>query len=324
MGKGLSFGLGVTLYSFNVEYYTYKYTMEELLELVGSLGPAQGVEVVGPQMIRSFPEWSDEFEKRFKNAVEKYDLRPTCYGAYPDPQRITGRWLTREEQSEYLKTQIRNASKLGFPVIRMVATKDLLADLVPYAEKYNVKMGIEIHAPMMIENKGQMIDMIKKVDSPYLGIIPDCGAFCRTPADVYINRFLDQGVPRDIVNKIIEMWKAKIPEVEMRAEIGKMGGDELAMMMMTESHTYFGHSDPKSMLAVMPYIVHIHGKFFNINENGYESAVRYPEIIATLQEAKYSHYMSCEYEGHHWVPYGDSLAQIKGLQALIRRQVENN
>ena len=324
MGKELSFGLGVTLYSFNVEHYTYKYTMEELLELVGSLGPAQGVELIGPQMIRSFPECSDEFEKRFKNAVEKYDLRPTCYGGYPDPQRVFGRWLTREEQSEYVKAQIRCASKLGFRVIRIGCTKDLFVELVPYAEKYDVKMGIEIHAPMSIENSGEMIDLIKKINSPYFGIIPDCGAFCSTPGDVYINRFLEQGVPQNIVNKIIEMWNARISEGEMRAEIGNMGGDELAMMMATESHMYFGHSDPKSMLAVMPYIVHMHGKFYNINENGEESSVRYPEIVATLQEANYSHYISCEYEGHHWVPYGDSLSQIKGVQSLIRQLAEKN
>lgn len=142
------FKLGVTLYSFNVEYYLYRNTIDELMEKISLLGPNQGVEIVAPQFIRGFPELPKEFEFRFKRLAERYGLVPTSYGAYGDPQRFTGREMTHEEKSDYLKTQIRSAAKLGFPIIRVQFTEPVFTELVAYAEKMNVKMGIEIHAPM--------------------------------------------------------------------------------------------------------------------------------------------------------------------------------
>ena len=71
MAAKLPFRLGVTLYSFNIEFYTYKRTFEDLIEKVTSLGPDQGIEVVAPQMDRGYPSLSPEFEHRFKNAPSK-------------------------------------------------------------------------------------------------------------------------------------------------------------------------------------------------------------------------------------------------------------
>lgn len=115
MNNMAAISLGVTLHSFSVEYYTYRYTMEDCMAEVGSLGPGTGVELVGPQMIRGFPDLPGDFEQRFTHAVEKYDLRPTAYGGYGDAQRGTGTWASREEQLDYLKRQIRAARRLGFP-----------------------------------------------------------------------------------------------------------------------------------------------------------------------------------------------------------------
>src|SRR3974390_3534091 len=80
------FHLGVTLYSFNDEFYHYKYSFHDCMEKAGSLGPGTGLELVGPQMINSWPEFSLEFERTFKDLVQRYELRPTSYGGYPDPE----------------------------------------------------------------------------------------------------------------------------------------------------------------------------------------------------------------------------------------------
>lgn len=312
-----SIKLGVTLYSFNAEYYSYRYSFEDCMELVGSLGPGQGVELVGPQMIRGFPELPAEFEHRFKRAVERHDLRPTAYGAYGDAQRTTGRWASDEEQSTYLRQQIRAAARLGFPVIRMQPGELVLTDLVPYAEHHGVKIGLEIHAPRKIEDLGPLIERVEQVDSPYLGFIPDCGTFCHSCAKVCVDRFLEQGVPREIVDKILALWEQEVPEEKMREEVRRLGGDEYAQLMVTEVNVYFGHSDPRSMLAIMPRIVHVHGKFYDITDEGRDSAVRFPEVVQVLNEGAYEGYISCEYEGHHWYPARDVLGQIRTLQQYI-------
>jgi hypothetical protein len=71
----------------------------------------------------------------------------------------------------------------------------------------------------------------------------------------------------------------------------------------------------------MPYIVHVHGKFFGIDETGTESAVRFPEVVSNLKAGGFSGYMSCEYEGHHWLHDGDALSQIRSVQKLIRQEL---
>lgn len=312
--------LGVTLYSFSAEYYTYQYTLEDCMEAVGSLGPRQGVEIVGPQMIRGYPDLPVEFERRFKNAVARYDLVPTAYGGYGDGQRISDRWPTREEELDYLRRQMRAAHRLGFPVIRLQPTEVVFTDLLADAEKYDVKIGIEIHAPMSIEQLGPILERVETIDSPFLGFVPDCGTFCHSCAQVCIQRFLELGVRPDIVDLIVKRWTEQAPSDEVAKEVTAMGGNDYARLMVVECAVYFGHSDPSSLLTIMPRIVHVHGKFFGVDESGVDSAVRFPEIVVALREGDYSGYISCEYEGHHWYRDRPAIDQLRALQASIRKQ----
>lgn len=310
--------LGVTLYSFNAEYYTYHYSFDDCMAAAGSLGAGQGVEIVAPQMNRGYPGLAPEFEASFRRLVDRYDLRPSAYGAYADCGRIADRWATRDEQVEYLAAQIRTASRLGFPVIRTQIDEPVLSDLLPYAEKYDVKMGMEIHAPMTIESLEPIIERVTRIDSPYLGFTPDCGVFCHSPAQVYVDRFLEQGVPQAIVDRILSSWHDRVPEDQLRHEVDQLGGDDLAQLMVTESFVYFGHGDPKSLEPLLPYIVHVHGKFYGIDKTGTDSAVRFPEIVSILADGGYDGYISCEYEGHHWNRNLVALEQLKTVQEFLR------
>jgi sugar phosphate isomerase/epimerase len=245
-------------------------------------------------------------------------LRPTAYGAYPDSQRITGHRASVDETVEYLKRQVRAAKTLGFPVVRVGPFEETF-QLLPYAEKLGIKLGMEIHAPFSIEGLQDVVRRVEHVSSAYLGFLPDCGAFCRSPSHVFVERFLSQGADPRLVKHIVDRWADHIPIEELRAEVREMGGDEHMDMMAFESGGYFGHSEPSALNQIMPYIVHVHGKFFGIDDAGNESAVRMPEVIKTLRDGGYSGYVSCEYEGHHWFPERDAFDQIQKLQALIRK-----
>jgi sugar phosphate isomerase/epimerase len=112
-------------------------------------------------MIRSFPELPEEFEKRFKRAVERYGRQPTAYGAYADPQRITGRLLNRREQVEYLKPQMRAAKKLGFSVVRVQAVEPVFGELVEYAQKLDLKLGTLFLSQPLSDLKARSVNSIK-------------------------------------------------------------------------------------------------------------------------------------------------------------------
>jgi hypothetical protein len=322
------FSLGVTLYSFNDEFYRYKYSFEDCMQKAGALGPGTGIELVGPQMMRSWPEVSEEFEKTFKRLVEKYELRPIAYGGYEDIGRTTGRFLTDDENAEYIRVQIRSAKRLGFPISRIgIIRGDRTERSTPvaYAEKLGVKIGIEIHCPNTIESpKAQKdIEVVKRINSPFFGFVPDCGTFASSCANVYIEKFTQMGVPTEIRKRVVQLWEERTPLEKMYADIAAMGGDDLARLMVLESNRYFGHGEPKAMKEVMPHIIHVHGKFFGIDpKTGDEPSVRYPEIVSVLKEGGFNGCMVSEYEGHHWMGDRDAFLQIKSHHALIRRLLD--
>jgi sugar phosphate isomerase/epimerase len=324
--SGALLHLGVTLYSFNAEYYQYKLSFQDCLEKVGSLGSGTGVELVGPQMVDSWPEVSEEFEKTFKNLVERYELTPTAYGGYQDWRRF-GRVLTLEENVEHCRLQIRSAKRLGFPILRLMLYPEQMTgssrtNILAYAEKMGVKIGHEIHAPNSFRDPllRQLIELAQKLNTPYFGFVPDCGIFSKACAQPYLKKFEQMGVPAVIRERIVELWKKQTPWPEVAAEIKAMGGDNMAHLMVVESFIYFGHEDPKSLYEIMPHIFHVHGKFFGIDPaTGEEPACRYPEVIAALKNGGFSGYISTEYEGHHWVPDGDALWQIRAHHAMVRK-----
>jgi hypothetical protein len=324
---GGSFSLGVTLYSFNAEFYQYKYSFHDCMEKAGSLGPGTGVELVGPQMIDSWPEVSEEFEKTFKSLVERYQLRPTAYSGYADWRRKAGRVLTPEENAEYLRLQVRSAKQLGFPILRIQVTPSIItgasrSNIVAYAEKMGIRIGHEIHAPQSFRQPElrRLIDVAHKLNSPYFGFVPDCGIFASSCAKPYLDKFTQMDVPAPIRNRILELWRQQTPPEKVVAEVKAMGGDDMALLMVTESIVYFGHEDPKSLNEIMPLLIHVHGKFFGIDTaTGEEPSVRYPEIVSVLKAGGFSGCMASEYEGHHWVPDGDALWQVKAHHAMVRR-----
>jgi sugar phosphate isomerase/epimerase len=278
------FKLGVTLYVFHVERYTYKYILEDMLEIVSTqLGRGQGIEIVSPIHDRSLLYLSNEIEQRFRNAFDKYEVIPSCYSGCPGPRRVGWRYSTDEEQFDYMKLQLDTAKKLGFSVVRAAVRPRLIPRFAKYCEKIGVKLGLEIHDSYMTENQLETIEIIKSAGSDKVGIIPDCEVFCPKPSDLYSKPFIEQG----------------------------------SVTMAIEKGGYYEHSNLQIIKEIMPYIVHVHGRFFNIND-GDEEAVRLAGAVETLQESGYEGFMSSEYEGHHRYPDNGTIEQIRHHQRLVR------
>ena len=71
----------------------------------------------------------------------------------------------------------------------------------------------------------------------------------------------------------------------------------------------------------MAYIVHIHGKFYDVTEELEETTIPYYDVITTLKEAGYDGYISSEYEGNrHIQDYMevDSIMQVSRHQQMMK------
>jgi sugar phosphate isomerase/epimerase len=309
-----TFRVGVTLHSFTNEYCSFKWSFEDMMQKASLLG--RGVEIVGPAHHRGFPEVTYEFERVFKSSVERNGLTPTSYGSYADPFMLPGRDLTEDELVAYTIPQLKGAAKLGFPVVRLqYFVHPVIERLLPYAEKYDLKMGYELHTPLMIEAPltQQLIAQVRRISSPHLGLIPDAGIFTRSIPKFRIEGARRAGVSDPLLKRAVELWTAKTPLPEAREQLKAHGADDRTFSTMEIFWGSFGHSDPASLASVMPYVIHTHGKFFSI-VNGDEPDVRYEEYVKALILGGYRGWMSSEYEG----PDTDSFAVVKAHQAMVR------
>ena len=217
--------LGTTIYSFTNAFHARKYTVEQLMDKVGELGIGPGVEIVGFSHIREFPKVTDKFAESFQAAIERNQLVPTCLGLNADVYRRRDRPMTEDESYEYHKPQIEAAARLGFPVARcqMVAGPEVLRRLAPLAERLNVKLGMELHAPETVDSPTVLAfrEMMAKENSPYLGFIPDFSSSARAVPSCFINHFRETGIPEKYLQIGLEAWKVEGTFPKRQAEYQK-------------------------------------------------------------------------------------------------------
>ena len=75
---------------------------------------------------------------------------------------------------------------------------------------------------------------------------------------------------------------------------------------------------PQAWKQIMPQVVHIHGKFYDFDAAGNETAIPYDEILPVFRDAGYDGYMSSEWEGHMY-SNASGFDMIAKHQALCRR-----
>lgn len=166
------------------------YTLFNLLDWCAS----QNIKALDPTayFFPTYPEVpSDAYIQQLKDKAAELGITITGTGirnnfASPDS-------AVRAEGVELAKKWIVVASKLGAPVLRVFAGAipkgyedkwdvpaqwmiDCYKELIPYAEKYNVKIGIQNHGEML-QTAEQCLYVLKAVDSKWAGIIVDTGNF---------------------------------------------------------------------------------------------------------------------------------------------------
>jgi sugar phosphate isomerase/epimerase len=308
--------LGVSLHSFTSEYITYKWSLEDMLQLVSVLGG--GVEIVGPSHQRGYPYLTNEFERIFKSSIERWGLTPTSYGTYADPFMLKERDLNDDEMVDYIVPQLKSAAQLGFTIARLQYFSYTVAErLLPWAEKLNLKMGYELHVPLMIksEKTQTLIEQIERIDSPYLGLIPDTGIFAHSIPEFCLANLRAAGVSEELVQRAVVLWNARTPNHEALQELLKLGLRKENIGTVERLWGSFGQSEPEELKEILPRVIHMHGKFFSMKD-GVEPNIRFEEVTKVLVENGYDGWMSSEYEGQGDV---DTFELVREQQAMIRR-----
>ncbi len=316
---------GVSLYSFQEEYFLRKMTLEDCIATAAKLG-GMGIEVISEQMMPGFPNFSDAFYEQWHQWMEKYGTTPVAHDMFLDIQRFKGRQMTEEEMLESVIRDLKHASRLGCTVVRFIVNTppEIMEKSVPYAEQYGVKIGLEIHAPFNFDHEWiqRHLEVVEKVNSPYLGIVPDMGIFERRFPRVRSERAIRDGGHESIVNYICEVYDRHEGTEHLEEEVAKMGGNEIDLAMADWVAHHMVFTNPRRLLDYMPYIIHIHGKFYEMLEDYTEYSIPYEEVIPVLIEGGYDRYIASEYEGNRHIQDAfevDSVEQVRRQQEMFKR-----
>lgn len=322
---------GITLYSFTPEFHAGTVTLPELIARAGDNNLGPGLEIVGFQSIRGFPQVEDEFAGLFRELVERHGLTPSCLGANADVAMRSDRMLTDDELTEYLAAQLRAAAKLGFPVVRMQYSSPLtiLRRLLPLAERLEVKMGVEIHSPETV-NSGWVLEQREFLDAhptPWLGFIPDFGASTRALSPRMLESFRAKGVSEELLGELQDAWsgfdpdadQAGNPRARMSERARELGAADSAVALGVFAFGIHGRAQPRDWLEIADQVVHVHAKFFEVTEEGSDPAVPLSELVDVFVEGGYDGFFSTEYEGWHWDLAPDALEMVTRQQDVLRQ-----
>lgn len=319
--------IGVTLYSFTTEYCKGIMSLEDCIRTAKELG-AEGIEIVATQMIPSYPAIDDKFLGELKAICNYYDIEPVSYGANCDRGLRPDRNLTGDEMVAMAITDIKNANKMGCTVLReqYLIGPENFKKLLPYCEAYNVKVGIEIHNPEspITQVTNSYLDAIKECDSPYLGLIPDFGCFALHPNKYSWDRSIAGGADPKHMELAKQYRYDGLSLEEASAKLNEVGAAKPVFEFLSSAYQFqqFKKSVDKELAGfrdIIPYCVHMHGKFYYMNEDLTEAGMPYDEIMKIIKASDYEGYIVSEYEEYNT---GRSVEQIARHLKLLHNYID--
>lgn len=321
---------GVSLYSYQEEFYTGKLDLEGCIKEVANSG-AKGVEILPEQMIKGFPRILETFYEKWHEWMKTYNLTPIAYDAFLELKLFPNRITTLEESVDMMKRDIDIASKLGCKVLRtLVATPIEVIDAsLQYAEEKDVKIALEVHAPFTFGTPWfeERMEYIQKTGTKWFGIMPDLGVFVKRMPSVMEDWHIRHGADPKIVEYVSEHYANRADMKAIEKEVQNRKNVNEYDKLFARLGTHMVYTDPQSLKEYIPYIMHIHGKFYEINDLIEEPSIPYQEIISVLKENGYTGYVNSEYEGNrHIQDYKevDSIEQVKRHQKLLNKIIHGS
>jgi sugar phosphate isomerase/epimerase len=343
--------LCVSLYSYNGDLQAGTMTLEDCLADLCDLG-CEGVEFLPEAIVPDYPHPPKAWIDQWHGWMEKYRLTPVALDGGADTKLYKHRRLSLDEIVDLIALDLALANALGCRVYRGLgsawpAALDLSANvgkttdwkggitpfqiyekLLPLAEKYDVRIGEELHIPFLIESDWleETIALIERTGTKHLGFVPDLSIFVRRPpAQMSPEALAGRGTPKEVVDYIVECRENLVPEEDVKQKVAQMnaGPMGIALVAMIYHLTYStrDRNEVEQLAALVPYSVHIHGKFYDVLEDlSDEYSIPYSELVPALARAGYANYLSSEYEGDR-TPFVASN-QVRRHHLMVRRMWE--
>ena len=324
----------VSLYSLQDEYMRKRMTFEDMFKFMKENG-VEGVEFLPDQMMHGAPHPSDETLAQWDRLVEEYGIKPVCIDVFLNTNLYQNRTLTKKESVQLLVEEIKLAHRLGVKLVRLVSFTPgyVLEPLIPYCKKYDVKIALEIHAGLQFD-KQKTIDYVKEIkrlNSPYIGIVIDASIFCYRLPRVMAEYCRTLGTNDEVIDYVEKVFASG---KDIRSCMNPDGSfiPELQNMLKTPQDHMFAHfadgyeNEQFSLLdEYMPYVFHVHCKLYEMTEEGEEYSINYKGFLQYLHDHGYDGYVATEYEGNRWTQPGMPTVekdQVQKHQAMLKKYIQ--
>jgi sugar phosphate isomerase/epimerase len=318
---------GVSFYSYQEEYFLGQLDVEGCIREASKIG-ATGIEIIPEQMLRGYPEISDDFYRLWHGWMERYGTVPIASDLFIDTKRYPGRWLTIQEQVESVERDLQIAHRLGVTEVRAIINTppEVMEGAAAKAEELGLHLLLEVHAPFHYEHPWvqRHLKVMDRVDSPALGFMPDMGTFVERFPRVVSERARRDGGRDDLIDLIVETYDAHGDVHGLMDTVYYMGGSPIEVGLARQA-THYTWNDPRSLLEQMHRTHHIQAKFYEMTEEGSEYSIPYDKIVPVLIEGGYSGYLSSEYEGNRHIQDAfevDSVEQVRRQHAMFQRLLD--
>lgn len=315
---------GVSLYSFQEEYFLRTMTVEDCVAAAAGMG-ARGIEIIPEQSIPGYPRLTDAFVADWHAWMDKYGTTPTATNAFLDTKLHPDRRLTLDEQVASVHRDIDVAVRLGAPIVKATINfpPEVMEAAAPYAEERGVRILLEVHAPFHYRHPWvvEHLEVMHRVGPHVLGLMPDMGVHVRRFPRVASERALRDGANPQLVDYIVRTYDDGGDAHALMDIVNYRGGGPVEFGLARQASHYIW-TDPKDMVEHMPFVGHIQAKFYEMTDAGTEYSIPYDEIVRVLVDGGFNGCLSSEYEGNRHIQDAfevDSVEQVRRQQDLLAR-----
>ncbi|MBS5521973.1 MAG: hypothetical protein KHX56_06845 [Clostridiales bacterium] len=342
---------GVSLYSYQQEQFFKRMNIRDMVKEVHDQLKTDGIEIICDAMVKSYPNAPDDFYNEWNELMAEFQMKAVTMDIYMDVLQFRDHVMDHREVADRLIRDLYIAKRMGFENVRCLCTVpiDSIEMALPVAEELGVRIGKEIHAPFNLRSDIPMYGMLKnpymveeiveladRKHTKYVGLVPDMGIFQTTLNRPKLDYMIRTGSDPKVLGLVLEAIHKGIknPEIAREYICSKMPDVSEQALKDANCVAMFSTVEPKEMEAIVPYIVSIHGKFYQMTEipgcpGQYEDlAVNYKDPIHYLKAGGFDGYICSEYEGQRdqqdrGMEYlADEVLEVRRHHEMLARLVE--
>lgn len=304
---------GVSLYSYKQEQFIKRMTITDMIREVHDYLQTDGIEMCCDVITNNCLKTPDYFYDLWNELMTEYHMKAvtldTCMSALQ------------------LQDSAMNDQEMALPAAEEFGVRIGKEIRAPFNLRSDIPMYGKLKNPYMVE---EIIDLADRKHTKYVGVIPDMSIFQTTLNQAKVDHMIRSGSDPKVLKVIVEAVHKGIkdPVIARDYVLSKIPDVSQDALKDADCVAMFSTVNPKEMEYIVPYIISIHGRFYQMTEipgraGEYEDrAVNYQDPIHYLKGGGFDGYICSRYEGRRTDYSVDEVTEVRRHHEMLQRLIE--